>query len=249
MADTTTNTSTTNGNGTSSNSGTTSTTTTTSRSKSFYNKDLDLVQNMRNCFSVVSKFKEQVDAIVLASGYGGWTFITETVDPADRIEGLLYLRITYVGTGKNADGDVVNKYQVQAETYQGIVVAFYSDADVTYYDNSDSYFLVADNVKDALDELSHRSIVLYATIPAANFVYDAALDCSVAEVGVQGMLSSDYPNVTLIPSTTEAIAMKELAEAGHISRIETFNDLIKVYCYDGFMPTYDLNIIFRVLRT
>ena len=48
--------------------------------KSYYNKDLDLVQNMRNCFAVVSQFKEQVDSIVLASGYGGWTIITENVD-------------------------------------------------------------------------------------------------------------------------------------------------------------------------
>lgn len=225
----------------------------TTNQKSFYRKDLDLVQNMRNCFAVVKGFKEQIDSIVLASGYGGWTIITENVDPSDRIEGLLYFRVTEFTTGTNAEGQTVPKYKVQAETYDGTVIAFFSDADSSYYDNSNSYGLTASDVKSALDELSHRNIVKKATIPASAWV-EVSSDTNVgevytkAEVSVSGILSSDYPNITLIPATNDSIAARQIAEAGHISRISTGNGKITAYCYDGYKPSYELTLALRVLR-
>ena len=224
-----------------------------SNSKSYYNKDLDLVQNMRNCFAVVKQFKEQVDAIVLASGFGGWTIITENVDPQDRIEGLMYLRVTDVTTGKNADGVVVPRYKIQSETHTGTIISYFSDADITYYDNSDSYYLTSDNVKEAIDELSHRSIIKKVIVPASSFVMvteDQFIKetYSYAEVAVSGILATDYPVVTLDPATSLADAAIQIAQAGHISRIQTFNDKIKLFCYDGFKPTIDLPLVFRILR-
>ena len=224
-----------------------------SNSKSYYNKDLDLVQNMRNCFAVVKQFKDQVDAIVLASGFGGWTIITENVDPQDRIEGLMYLRVTTVTTGKNADGVVVPRYKIQSETHTGTIISYFSDADITYYDNSDSYYLTSDNVKEAIDELSHRSIIKKVIVPASAFVMvteDQFIKetYSYAEVAVSGILATDYPVVTLDPSTSLADAAIQIAQAGHISRIQTFNDKIKLFCYDGFKPTIDLPLVLRILR-
>lgn len=221
--------------------------------RSHYNKDLDLVQNMRNCFAVVKGFKEQVDAIVLASGYGGWTIITESVAPEDRIEGLMYLRVTSVTTGKNADGQTVPKYKIQAETHDGTIISYFSDADTSNYDNEDSYYLTATTVKDALDELSHRSIILKATIPVDSWTLVSS-DTIVgetyyyAEVDVPGMLSTDYPSVTLEPASNATTAANQIANVGHISRIQTMNDKIKAYCYDGFRPSYSIPLIFRIQR-
>lgn len=226
----------------------------TSNQKSYYNKDLDLVQNMRNCFSVVAGFKEQVDSIVLASGYGGWTIITEHVDPADRIEGLMYLRVMEVTTGTNADGDVVSRYKLQPEMHTGTILSFFSDAEITVYDNKDSYYMTSITVKDAIDELSHRSIIMMVTVQPDSFnSIEGGLafgneTYTCAEVTVPEILSTDYPMVTLKPSDVEATAAIQLADAGHISRIETLNGSIKVYCYDGHKPTRELPLVFRILR-
>lgn len=226
----------------------------TSSPKSYYNKDLDLVQNMRNCFSVVAGFKEQVDSIVLASGYGGWTIISENVDPVDRIEGLMYLRIVDITTGTNAEGEVVTRYKLQPELHTGTVMSFFSDAEITVYDNKDSYYMTSVTVKDAIDELSHRSIIMLVTVqPEAFETIDGGLSFNneqytCAEISVPGILSTDYPMVTLKPSDVDATAATQMADAGHISRIETLNGSIKVYCYDGHVPTRELPLVFRIIR-
>lgn len=228
--------------------------TSSSNQKSYYNKDLDLVQNMRNCFAVVAGFKEQVDSIVLAAGYGGWTIITENVDPADRIEGLMYLRIIEVTTGTNADGDAVTRYKLQPELNTGTVLSFFSDAEITVYDNKDSYYMSATTVKDAIDELSHRSIIMKVTVPSSAFTTVSGgtafnnEEYTCAEVSAPGMLVTDYPSVTLQPSEVDATAAIQIADAGHISRIETLTGAIKVYCYDGHKPSRDLPLVFRILR-
>ena len=225
-----------------------------SNQKSYYNKDLDLVQNMRNCFAVVAGFKEQVDSIVLAAGYGGWTIITEHVDPSDRIEGLMYLRVIDVTTGTNANGEAVSRYNLQPELHTGTVMSFFSDAEISVYDNNDSYYMTSVTVKDAIDELSRRSIIIMATVQPASFeTVDGGLafgneSYTCAEVPVPGILSTDYPMVTLKPSEVATTAAIQMADAGHISRIETLNGSIKVYCYDGHKPTRELPLVFRILR-
>lgn len=232
--------------------------------KSAYNKDLDLVQNMRNCFEVVKGFKEQVDALQLVSGYGGWTIITEDLAKEDRIEGLMYLRVSMVDTALNVDGVLRPRYKVQAEmtTKTGTspdapkditLLSFYSDGSISVYDNSKSYHLTATTVEGALDELSHRSIIIRVTVPVENWAMVTQDEFNnepyqVAYVVVPEMLGTDYPIVTLLPSTNLEIAAAQLAEASHISRIQTMNGRIAVYCYDGYLPKYELTFVFRILR-
>lgn len=222
--------------------------------KSFYNKDLDLVQNMRNCFSVVAGFKEQVDSIVLASGYGGWTIITEDVAPEDRIEGLMYLRVVDVRTGINAEGEEVPRYKLLPEMPNKVLLSYYSDADISVYDNSNSYYLSADTVREALDELSNRSKIIKVTVNPASFTHDSSDQdfgpYYFAYVDVPGILATDYPIVTLGISddTSSNVAAQQIAAAGHISRIQTLNGQIVVYCYDDYKPECQLPLVLRILR-
>ena len=225
-----------------------------SEQKSYYNKDLDLVQNMRNCFAVVAGFKEQIDSIVLASGYGGWTIISEHVDPEDRIKGLMYLRIVEVTTGENADGESVTRYKLHPESHTGTIMSFLSDAEISVYDNKDSYYIAATTVKDVIDELSHKSILIKVTVPVDAFKtvsggisFDNE-EYTCAEVSVPEILVTDYPSVTLQPSDVDATAAIQIADAGHISRIETLTGSIKVYCYDGHKPSRELPLVFRINR-
>lgn len=224
-----------------------------SNQKSFYNKDLDLVQNMRNCFAVVSGFKSQVDSIVLASGYGGWIIITESVDPEDRIEGLMYLRVVEVTDGTNADGQTVPRYKLYPELHTGVIMSFFSDAEISVYDNGDAYFMSSITVKDAIDELSRRSIITKVTVKPDDFKIIAGSlgedeEYTCAEVEAPEILATDYPSVTLQPSETDATAAIQIADAGHISRIQTLNGKVKVYCYDGHKPTRELPLVFRIHR-
>lgn len=223
----------------------------------YYNKDLDLVQNMRNCFSVVGDFKDTLDSIVLASGYGGFAWMATPMDPEERIAGVLYLGVhSATNTGTNICGNKVTKFRIQAEDHTGCVIAFFSDADIVYYDNSESYDLSSSDLESAINELSHRSIIKSVVIPKSEFNIhtfpsDPSQDpYSVAEVDFLEILSTDYPNVTLAPSnpSNETVTLGEITDAGHISRIETLNQKIKVYCHDAYIPKNNLRLVFRILR-
>lgn len=239
---------------------------------SHYNKDLDLVQNMRNLFYLVSSFKDAVDNILATSEYGGWTVMTSYIHPDDRIKGIMYLKVLVAyndkeGNYRDPEGNLIPIWKIQVENYTGAILKFNSDADITYYENSTSYYLTSINVNDALDELSHRSIIKRATIPASGWTLVAANDTTkngtgeeyyYNEVEVPGMLESDYPVATLQPSHTRGVTIQEamastidanqLLAVGHIARIQTLNNKIRAYCYDGYRPTVDIPMIFRVLR-
>jgi hypothetical protein len=226
---------------------------------STYNKDKDLSQNMRDVWDKVNDFKRQVDAIVLASGYGGWTFATTYLPVASRIDGLLYLFITEVGTEVNDNGDTVPKYSCRAEDAAGTVVRMHSQADIVVYDNTGSNLLTATNVQDAIDELSHRSFFVHATVPASVWriatVADGVTSVNGTDpiyiapnISAPGMLNTDYPAVTVDASTDPVIAAREFNAASHITRVTTQNNNVTCYSYDGIAPKQDLNLLFKVTR-
>lgn len=216
-----------------------------------YNVDKDLVQNMRNCMTMVKGFKQQIDAIVLASGYGGWTIIAEDVDPEDRIEGLMYIRVLNDDTYRDTNGKTLIKYNVRAETSTGTILSFFSDSAISTYDNSDSYYLTSNTVKDAIDELSNRSILLEVTVPADAFTATVANSTNsvfgdyMATIDVPEMLSTDYPIVTDITNHIDMSTIHK--QASLISKITTGNGYITIYCNDA-KPSLTMKLLFRILR-
>lgn len=219
-------------------------------SRLYYNKDLDNTQNIRNLFALVKGFKDALDQLNLASGYGGWTMITEDSDSSERVPGLLYLLAM---NATEVINDPTNSlyYHIEPQLSDRKKMKFKSDATIVSYDNRGSYNLESTDVKTAIDELSNRSIILKTTIPSGAWeyiVHSSHGNYYKATINVPGMINTDFPIVTLDASSLSDDYCEQCAQAGHISRVQTLNDQIIAYCYDGYRPSINLNLIFRVLR-
>lgn len=250
--------------------------------KLYYNKDLDLVQNMRNLFSLTAGFKKTIDDMLAASGYGGWSLMTEFIHPDDRIPSVMYLNVLDIYTDPvqnitDSAGNDLPIYKIRAEIVQVNpdtgerslqILKFSSDADQVHYDTSDSYALTETNVKGALDELSHRSIILKCTLRGNGWQESKQVSHTGTDfketlwyqyVNVEGMEVTDYPIVTLntdgnklenISSTSNGTALShaQVEASSLITRIQTLHNKICAYCYGEYHPTVDIPLVFRVLR-
>lgn len=144
-----------------------------------------------------------------------------------------------------------NLYKVVHEDSAGNTILYASSADITAFDATRCTNLDAGNTQDAIVAINQKAeskakMLTFNTIIRSS-AFDGVTAPYIQAIDVTGILATDSPDVgvRLSSDITEALAQQE--SFGSVTKIETGNGIITVYCYED-KPTVDIPIQMRVFR-
>jgi len=144
-----------------------------------------------------------------------------------------------------------NLYKVQHEDSAGNIILYASSAEITAFDSSKCTNLDANNSQDAIVAINQKAegkakMLTFTTIIRAS-AFEGVTAPYTQSIDVTGILATDTPDVgvRLSSDITEALAQQE--SFGSVTKIETGNGKITVYCYED-KPKVDIPVQMRVFR-
>lgn len=144
-----------------------------------------------------------------------------------------------------------NIYKVRDEDHEGNVTLYHSSADIVAFDSKNMPGMSAENTQEAIQALYQKAEgkasmqTLTTTISASAFSGTAIP--YTQRIAVPEILESDNPDISVNYSRVPADALAQRDAFGSISRIDTENGVLAVYCYED-RPRTDIPINIRVFR-
>ena len=144
-----------------------------------------------------------------------------------------------------------NIYKVQDEDSAGNIILFASSADITAFDSTRCTNLDAANLQEAVVAVNQKAegkakMLTFNTIIRAS-AFEGETAPYTQTIEVVGILGTDTPDVGVRLSTIVGAALAQQEAFGSITKIETGNGVITVYCYED-KPSVDIPIQMRVFR-
>lgn len=142
-------------------------------------------------------------------------------------------------------------YKVRDEDHEGNVTLYHSSADIVGFDATNTLGMTAENAQQAIEALYQKaedkaSIRTLTTIIRAS-AFTGNTTPYVQRILVPEILETDNPDVSVNMSNVPADALAQRESFGSVSRINTENGAIVVYCYED-KPRVDVPIKIRVFR-
>ena len=144
-----------------------------------------------------------------------------------------------------------NMYKVQHEDSAGNLILYASSADIVAFDSSGCTNLDADDTQEAISTINQK-----AEGKAKMLTFDSVIQASAFEgvtapytqsIDITGILGTDRPDIGARLSSDIKLALAQQEAFGSVTKIETGNGNITVFCYED-KPTVDIPIQIRVFR-
>lgn len=212
---------------------------------------LDLSENFESIADEIKELLALKEQVAKLEDYVGnvsdttSTVVSDTNIPVDdREEGKLYM------IKNSEDGD--NIY-LALQDHTGKNYNLITNATAVKYEGaSKSTLFTADTnleqVLDRIDDLLSEKVKMLTFYAAATANYSGSAAPYTQTVSVPGILATDEPLAGLIVDSNAATALNQEKAFGNVSRIETANNSVTLYC-NKKKPEVPLNIRLVVFRT
>lgn len=142
-------------------------------------------------------------------------------------------------------------YKVRDEDHEGNVTLYHSSADIVGFDSSNTPGMTAESAQEAIEAIYQKaegkvSVQTLTTIIRAS-AFTGKTTPYVQRIPVVGILETDNPDISINMSSVPADALAQRESFGSVSRINTENGAIVVYCYED-KPRVDIPINIRLFR-
>lgn len=142
-------------------------------------------------------------------------------------------------------------FDVRHEDHLGNVFLYHSRGKICAFDPTNERGMTADNLQDAVHELNEKAEGKAMTDTLETIIVASAFTGKatpyVQTINLEGILETDNPYIGAVYDTRPDLALRQREAFGCITKIETRNNQLIVYCFED-KPTVDIPIQVKIVR-